>query len=246
MNNSRPIIKVVIAFFCFLFLAPSAEAATLVLPTRYQCDGLTFSSPLTVKESGRLSGTVVKVTFGTPKPQMKLLVASNKQILAESITPTPSPTKTIPTPTKEITPTEALKEATPTPQQPTPTSTTAASYASWGLNADTLFAMANSYRASKGLPPFQKDDRACQLASSRAPEVGAEIAEGHMHSGLRARNLPYWNSENIISYHSEEGAFNWWINDTIHREQIEGNYTYSCVACAGNSCAQEFTNFQAK
>ncbi len=106
--------------------------------------------------------------------------------------------------------------------------------------------MVNSYRASKGLALFQKDEKSCQLASSRAPEIGAEIAEGHMHSGLRDRNLPYWNTENIISMRTEEEALNWWLNDTIHREAIEGNSTYSCMACAGNSCAEEFTNYQPK
>jgi uncharacterized protein YkwD len=129
---------------------------------------------------------------------------------------------------------------------PTTPATAPIQLSNGGLNADTLFDMSNSYRASQGLPAFQKDDRVCALAASRAPEVGAEIAEGHMHSGLRARNLPYRNSENIISYRTEEGAFNWWVNDKIHHDQLVGNYTYSCVACSGHACAQEFTNFQPK
>jgi uncharacterized protein YkwD len=67
-----------------------------------------------------------------------------------------------------------------------------------------------------------------------------------MHSGLYALNLPYWNTENIIQMNSDSGAFNWWINDPIHRDAILGNSTYSCVACSGNDCAEEFTSYQAK
>ena len=106
--------------------------------------------------------------------------------------------------------------------------------------------MANTYRAERGLPPFQKDERSCQLAAERAPEVAGEVASGALHSGLHARNLPYWNTENIISMRTEEEAFTWWINDYIHRKAIEGNFQFSCVACSGNNCAQEFTNYQPK
>jgi uncharacterized protein YkwD len=115
-----------------------------------------------------------------------------------------------------------------------------------GLNADKLFSLVNSYRQSINLPAFQKDERSCSLASSRAPEINNEIATGTMHQGLKDRNLPYWNTENIISMNSEEAALQWWLGDYIHKKAIEGNFTYSCVACSGNACAEEFTNFQAK
>ena len=115
-----------------------------------------------------------------------------------------------------------------------------------GLDAEKLFEMSNSYRVSKGLTPFEKDPRACALAVSRAPEIYKEIYGGVMHSGLKARGLDYWNMENIIAMNSEEKAFNWWVNDYIHRVQIEADNKYSCVACSGNSCVQEFTNFLPK
>lgn len=115
-----------------------------------------------------------------------------------------------------------------------------------GLDAEKLFEMSNSYRVSKGLVPFEKDPRACELAQSRAPEIYDEIYGGVMHSGLKKRGLNYWNMENIIHMNSEEKAFLWWVNDYIHRVQLEADNKYSCVACSGNSCVQEFTNFLAK
>ncbi len=115
-----------------------------------------------------------------------------------------------------------------------------------GLNADKIFDLINAHRTSKNLPALEKHPVSCELAVSRAPEIRAEIYGGYMHSGLRKRKLPYWNAENIISMRTEEAAVRWWINDYIHRVQLEGNYKYSCVACVGNSCAQEFTNFTPK
>lgn len=155
------------------------------------------------------------------------------------ILPSPTPTAT-PRPT--LAPT---KTPTPTPVT-TAQPPTNAPLSNGGLNADVLFDMSNAYRASQGLPPFQKDARACELAVARAPEINAEVANGNMHAGMYGRNLPYWNTENIIAMAGEQAAFNWWINDGIHHAAIVGNYTYSCVACSGNSCAQEFTNFQPK
>lgn len=147
-------------------------------------------------------------------------------------TPTPLPDIDIPTPTKApLTPPPAAPQSTANPG---------------GLDAEKLFSMSNDYRAARGLPALQKNDQVCSLAASRAPEIAAEVASGALHSGLHARALPYWNTENIISMSSEESAFNWWINDPIHHQAIVGNFTYSCVSCVGNNCAQEFTNFQPK
>lgn len=115
-----------------------------------------------------------------------------------------------------------------------------------GLSADVLFSLVNTHRQTRKLPPFQKQDAICSLATSRAPEIAAEIAEGRMHQGMYARKLPYWNTENIILMNSETAALNWWLNSPIHRKAIENNYTYSCVACSGNTCTQEFTNFTPK
>jgi uncharacterized protein YkwD len=210
-----------------LCIAPPAYAAEHRFSQPLSYAGLTFSQPLLVAQTTPKPTATLSIGFALKLPSIK----------QKRITPTPTPT--------------ILLIATPTPSPssinpPIPSSDIPTTLSTGGLDADKLFAMANKYRTAKGLPALQKDVRSCQLAISRAPEINAEIAEGHMHSGLRERNLSYWNTENIISYSTEEEAFNWWINDTIHREAIEGNYTYSCVACFGNSCAQEFTNYLPK
>lgn len=260
MNNSRHlyhrgVILLLIGVFFHLSTAPTfASMLTLTPPLSHK--GLTFSEPLSFSDP-----TLPQRTLSfTHEETITIKPHSEKNVLAESII-TPSPTNTQiqqnPDPTPTSTPTIAKKNTqsllpTPTrmpPATPTPTTVVPPNSVSLnvpGLNADTLFAMANAYRAERELPAFQKDERSCQLADSRAPEVAGEVASGNLHSGLKARNLDYWNTENIISMRTEEEAFTWWINDDIHRRAIEGNFTYSCVACSGNSCAQEFTNYQPK
>lgn len=116
-----------------------------------------------------------------------------------------------------------------------------------GLDAEKLFAMANAHRQSLGLTTFVKDERTCNLAAARAPEIAGEMAKGTLHSGMYGRKLPYWNTENAIAMGTEEAAFQWWLNEPIHRKAIEDpRYTVSCTACSGVYCVQEFTAYQPK
>jgi uncharacterized protein YkwD len=186
--------------------------------------------------------TVAPTTLPDPTPTMYISNLVEPETIP-SITPKLSPTAT-PTPTKSSTPTptETPKDSPITPPPAAPQSTANPG----GLDSEKLFSMSNDYRAARGLPALQKDERSCSLAASRAPEIAGEVASGALHAGLASRALPYWNTENIISMSSEEEAFNWWVNDPIHHQAIVGNFTYSCVACVGNNCAQEFTNYQAK
>lgn len=131
----------------------------------------------------------------------------------------------------------------PIPQTPATPSQTS----SGGLNADTLFAMVNEHRAKIGLPPFQQDSNLAAVAQSRAPELQGEMyGGGGMHAGFYNRQLPYWATENMISQQTETEALNWWLNSSVHRGAIEGNYTYASVACEGKNCAMIFTSFTPK
>lgn len=115
------------------------------------------------------------------------------------------------------------------------------------LNGDVLFNLVNTMRTQYGLAPFQKDDRICNVALSRVPELDNEIWVSHtMHAGFYARNLPYFATENIISMRTEQEALKWWLNSPVHRAALLGNYKYACTACSGKSCSMIFTNFDMK
>lgn len=116
-----------------------------------------------------------------------------------------------------------------------------------GLNADILFALVNAHRRSINLTPFKKDSRICELTAQRATEIQNEIyGSSYMHAGFFARKLPYFATENIIHHSTEQTALNWWLNSSVHRSAIEGNYQYACVACFAYNCSMIFTNFAPK
>jgi len=229
-----------------LLLGGRVYADGLTLSQPYQHDGLIFSSPLSFSSLPE-NLAPINLEFGSNK--ITIAQPDNEQdIKIENIvTPTPVNKTTISSsPAQQLPSKQTILPSPPQTTTPTLTTLNSSPNISSGLNADTLFSMVNSYRESRGLPDFQKDDKTCSLAASRAPEIGSEVTSGNMHSGLKSRNLNYWNSENIISMRNETEAFNWWVNDQIHKDAIESNNKYSCIACSENSCAEEFTNYQPK
>ena len=260
-----------VAVGTFLSAASFAQANTFSFPQSYHYAGLTFADSLTFTKPLSIPQPTTAIIFSS---QHKLLINKNiakKPLKSIILTPTvtvettDSPDIAQPTPTiylqpttpmnasgttatiqdQSVTPTPTtITSATTTPTTPSYTPTTQSNPA--GLNANDLFSMVNAYRASQGLPSFQQDAKTCSLAQERAPAIAGEVASGNMHAGLIAMNLPYWNTENIISMNSDQAAFNWWINDPIHHAAIVSSATYSCVACSGNSCAEEFTSYEPK
>jgi uncharacterized protein YkwD len=251
MKNIR-VFAAILSLICLVFLSEKTQTAqAFTLPKPLKHAGLIFQEPLpegigfkyltinegpfqTIDFNPEESKPLALTLEPSPSPVSQVSeVSITESEVVDTPTPTPSPTAT-PTPT--------IIASSPAQSQTTGSNTSTGG----GLNADILFNMSNTYRAGLGLPAFQKDERVCSLAAARAPEIGAEIAGGYMHAGKDSHGFPYWFTENIITMRTEAEAFNWWINDYIHRVQIVANNTHSCVACSGNACAQEFTSFQPK
>ncbi|HSW48266.1 MAG TPA: CAP domain-containing protein [Candidatus Saccharimonadales bacterium] len=253
MDKFKKFTIYLLLIFSVLFYAPLAHADSILnIPQLLKYDGLTFTEPLTIMDDKKSLLKPLDIHFETQATALTNMLVEYEeeklkiQKLNESLASISASPTSILSPTNTSTPIKSDPPLSPT-VTPTPqTIQTGSNSSNGGLNADALFSMSNSYRKSHGLAEFQTDARVCTLAAQRAPEIGAEIAEGHMHSGKNSHNFPYWFNENIISMNSEAAAFNWWVNDPIHHDAIVGAYANSCVACSGNSCVQEFTNFQGK
>lgn len=245
MNKAFFVLKAIFVLGVYLIVSPQqAKAANgISLVELYTSGGLTFINftpppllanktldELVIDETPKIfvnpdkeATSVAEIIEIAPTPTAKSIMATPKAINTEKIIVTPSPRATL-TPIPKVVVKNNLG----------------------GLNADKIFDLVNAHRKKVGLGELVKDERSCNLAMERAPEIDQEIVGGYMHRGLKNRNLGYWNSENIISMRSEEEALTWWLNDYIHKKQIEGEYKYSCVACNGYACVQEFTNFVSK
>lgn len=115
-----------------------------------------------------------------------------------------------------------------------------------GLDPTKLFEMINAYRVKRKLPALIADPQVCSVTKQRAPELFGEIfITRNMHAGFYRRTLPYKAVENIIHYSTEEGAVGWWLRSSIHHAAIASkDYTHTCIACKGNSCAQIFAKLE--
>lgn len=170
--------------------------------------------------------------FATPT-----VAAEASCLPAHKVMPWEHNKKICPTPTKKPIPTETKEVLGTSTNSSKPPS----------LDAEKLFVMINEHRAKMGLPAFEKDEKLCQLARERGPELYDEIFKtGNIHGGLYNRKLPYWVTENMKYGPSEQEAFNWWLSSPIHRKAIESHAKYSCGECYGNSCAQLFTSYVPK
>lgn len=171
-------------------------------------------------------------TGETPKEDVAKVISTPKPQPTVIATPTSSPLST-PVPTATPQPAPANKSFTPP---------------AGSLSADTYFNMINNHRATKGLPAFEKHPQLCEVAASRGPELNNEIfGNSYIHAGFRKLNLPYWATENMIGYPTEEIGFSWWMSSSVHRQAIESpDYKYACGTCVGKACAMLFTSFSPK
>lgn len=219
---------VFLGLFAFL---PVSSATQLI----HSADAI--SNPLTCKNPGFKEGlealnfcnpAVQVVESAQPKPLKKPV--KKKEVPR----PVHQSAAVFYTPPAEQAPT--LPETTPTVPQPTPTPLVT-------LDPNVIFDLMNAHRIAIGLTPFEKDPKLCEIAESRRGEIPGEIVSGYFHSGLFAKNLPFWITENMKYGSNEAGTVNWWLNSPIHRAAIEGNYKYSCGITLGDSAIALFTNW---
>ena len=115
-----------------------------------------------------------------------------------------------------------------------------------GNDSNVVFDLVNQHRESIGKPAFIKDDALCSLAQTRSNELAGEISRGVLHSGLYNRDLGYWITENAKTGGDEAETVRWWLNSSIHRKQIQSDYTNACVGCTGKNCSLLFTSYTPK
>ena len=115
------------------------------------------------------------------------------------------------------------------------------------INEEKLWSLIQDWRVKNNLEPYIEDQRLCDIAKKRAPEIQNEIDSSTTHSGFltKFKNYPYKISENVIAYAKDESdALNWWLSSSSHRKALEYSWSYSCVKCFNNFCSQIFSSFE--
>ncbi|CAN5198560.1 hypothetical protein BH09PAT2_BH09PAT2_03130 [soil metagenome] len=207
----------------------SPTVTTTMTPTLLPTKALSRKPTQIITPTKTISNKSAAIILTSPTTTTKKETTANTAPLSPTKKPVLIDTTTNPSPTQK-------PIISTTPPSTTPPANS--------LSADKLFTLINDHRKSLNLEPLEKNEELCKLAQSRAPELNDEIFVNHnVHAGLYSRNIPYWITENMASYPTEERIMQWWLNSYIHRKAIEGSNKYTCGACSGNSCAQLFTSF---
>lgn len=113
------------------------------------------------------------------------------------------------------------------------------------LSADKLFQIVNEWRVKEGYQQYEKSEFTCEISNQRLPEIKINFN----HAGFSAerfcpKDLDCKIGENLVEgYNSEEEAFNSWLNSPTHRNNLESDYTHSCIKCDSGYCVHIFSYF---
>lgn len=114
------------------------------------------------------------------------------------------------------------------------------------VNGDKLFDLINDWRTNRGFSIYEKSELTCRIASQRLDEVKANFS----HEGFSSERLCNDEcslAENLIKdRYSEQDSLYGWTYSPLHLENLEKNYTHSCVKCSNtpeNICVHIFSYF---
>ncbi len=129
---------------------------------------------------------------------------------------------------RNVTPTTAPLTASPLPTS---------------LNADVLTKDVNDWRVKNGYQPFIQDQRLCNLANERLPEV--KIDYSHKRFWDHTNEFTYIKlGENLgEDWTNEQQLLNAWLQSPEHLANLQYPYTYSCIVTDGSFAVEEFANF---
>jgi len=113
------------------------------------------------------------------------------------------------------------------------------------VDQDVLFESVQNWRLELGKEAYIADSQLCEFANKRVKEIQSDFS----HSGYRkmAETEIYKDGrysktgENLsegVVYELE--LLNKWLTSPSHRDNLEDDFTHSCVRCENNYCVQIF------
>lgn len=114
----------------------------------------------------------------------------------------------------------------------------------YSLDQDRLFNIVNIWKTSQNSEPYIEDSRLCKLAETRL----IEIEKNFSHRDFDKHSRDFFNAslgENLSTgYSSEKETFDAWLASPTHKENLDKDYSHSCIRCNNNKCVQIFAKFE--
>lgn len=119
------------------------------------------------------------------------------------------------------------------------------------FSEDKLWSLIQNWRTSQGLQPYIKDQRLCDIAKDRAHDmVLLDNQDDHEGFYKKYSNYPSSLQENTEYTWDEKIGLDQWLNSPSHKQALEKQYAYSCLACesigraTAQYCSQIFSNLE--
>lgn len=121
------------------------------------------------------------------------------------------------------------------------------------LNEKLMWKLVNDWRKNQGKAEYVIDENLCSLADIRVSEIKTNWShEGFKERGSSGSDELYstgfinvgenlaqstdgWSDENSLFYN--------WLNSPSHKENLDKDYSHSCVKCEDNYCVQLFGKY---
>lgn len=123
---------------------------------------------------------------------------------------------------------------TPTLQVPTdiPTATP------YIFSENGLYQLVQDWKLQEHGYTYKPSESLCTIANSRLNEIDGDWSHEGFYKYAREDSVI---SENLSqNFFAMEDAFQAWLDSPTHRENLEKDYTHSCLTCDGNRCVQVF------
>lgn len=103
------------------------------------------------------------------------------------------------------------------------------------LSSEKLMALVNDWRISQGFQPYSDSEFLCSVAKTRMLEVQINWS----HEGFADRTNRFcvdcYLAENLARYYySEKETLTGWLKSLSHKENLDNNYTHSCIVTDSN------------
>lgn len=111
-------------------------------------------------------------------------------------------------------------------------------------DAERLFSLVQVWRESVGKNKYIHSENMCKIAQLRAEESVSDwshdkfSAERFCDECTLGENLA--RNYQALEFEPEDGILERWLNSPAHKENLDRNYTHSCIRCVDLNCAHIF------
>lgn len=108
---------------------------------------------------------------------------------------------------------------------------------------DTLIYMIDHYKQGYSGYIYHRDERLCEFASYRLDQIQQEFKhfdKNDSRSFLSSTKYQMIGENLSQGFERPESVLRAWLDSKTHKENLDRDFTHSCIRCNNNKCVQIF------